>query len=317
MNSNNIGAISIVIPAYNAENTILKLLQSINSQKITENVKVEVVIADDASIDSTCSIIQSFSFDNKSHVIKLISHDTNKGRSSALNTAINHSSFHYCISIDSDCWFGSNNVMQLFIHHFQQKKSICFGFTSSLSTSFWGRYHRDLYNKRTLENSIKTLTTANFGFNKALVLSVGGFCTQYTHYGFEDRDLILSIMKITSLKDIAIEPSIIALHDDEMLVCDVANKMYASAKYSSVIFNDRFSKEYCHSIYGRIDSTIHKTFTSLLLGKISPIYVYLIPLCQKAIEQQYLPFLLKKLLIKIISALAFAKGCKDKYAKSP
>lgn len=311
-----IDGVSIVIPAYNAEKTILKLLKSIDRQKLEQHNKIEVVIVNDASNDNTCSIIQGFHFANKHHNIKLISLDKNQGRSHARNTAIKHSSYDYCICIDSDCWFESSTIVQLFIAQFQQHKSICFGFTSSLSTTFWGRYHRDIYNKRVLKNSIKDLTTANFGVQKALILSVGGFCTEYTHYGFEDRDLILTLLKITSLKDICIEPTLIAIHDDDFLVCDVTEKMYASARYSSIIFNSRFSNEYKHSVYGRLDSTVQRTFTSLVFEKISPIYVYLIPFFQKAIQHRYIPYTVKKLLIKIITALAFAKGCRDKNLKS-
>ena len=43
--------LSVIIPVFNEENTIIQLLKKINKQKIF--FKIEILVSDDGSIDST------------------------------------------------------------------------------------------------------------------------------------------------------------------------------------------------------------------------------------------------------------------------
>lgn len=73
--------ISIAIPAFNAEKTILECLRSILNQTWSN---LEVVICDDASTDATCSLIESF---NDSR-LRLLRNDANRGEGAARDAAI-------------------------------------------------------------------------------------------------------------------------------------------------------------------------------------------------------------------------------------
>ncbi len=94
--SKNNPLVSIVMPAYNAENHIHECLNSIIRQSYTN---WELSIVDDFSSDRTWEIVQSFS--KKDHRIRLFK-NTNKGIIPALRLAFKKSSGEYITRMDAD-----------------------------------------------------------------------------------------------------------------------------------------------------------------------------------------------------------------------
>lgn len=90
--------VSIVIPMYNAEKTILKCLKSVVNQLPKE--EFEVIIVDDGSKDNSSLIVEKFMNENN-YNIKLIKQE-NHGVSNARNNAIKSSSYSLIALIDSD-----------------------------------------------------------------------------------------------------------------------------------------------------------------------------------------------------------------------
>lgn len=91
-------SISIIIPAYNAEKTIERCLNSIRNQKDEEFIR-EVLIIDDGSTDSTGKIVEKFSkIDSRFQLIR----KENGGVSSARNEGLRQATGEYIIFCDSD-----------------------------------------------------------------------------------------------------------------------------------------------------------------------------------------------------------------------
>ena len=90
--------ISIIIPAFNAEKTIGRCLESVRQQINMENIK-EVLIIDDGSTDSTSEIVRSF--EKRDSRFRLIEKE-NGGVSSARNEGIRQATGEYIIFCDSD-----------------------------------------------------------------------------------------------------------------------------------------------------------------------------------------------------------------------
>ena len=92
--------ISIVIPVYNNEKTILETLKSCINQSCQPK---EIVIIDDASMDDTADMIQNWKREYRGE-IKLIYHrlETNRGPSFARNFGWNLSSGKYISFLDAD-----------------------------------------------------------------------------------------------------------------------------------------------------------------------------------------------------------------------
>ena len=98
--------ISIVVPAYNAEKTIKRCLDSIIEQTIS-NFKVYVV--NDGSTDSTAKILDNYKSDRRFNII----HISNSGVSIARNKALGLVETDYVTFIDSDDYVDKNYLQDL------------------------------------------------------------------------------------------------------------------------------------------------------------------------------------------------------------
>lgn len=95
--------VSIIIPAYNAEKYVSRMLESILNQTYSN---VECIIIDDGSTDNTYKTIQQYKekFDKRRKVLKLL-HQENKGQAAALNLGLKQVTGEYLIWADSDDYF--------------------------------------------------------------------------------------------------------------------------------------------------------------------------------------------------------------------
>jgi glycosyltransferase involved in cell wall biosynthesis len=92
--------ISVIIPMYNAENTIATCIYSVLNQ--TYKGKIEIIIINDGSKDNSKKIVEEFININQSDFeIKLINKE-NGGVSSARNRGMVLAKGHYIAFLDSD-----------------------------------------------------------------------------------------------------------------------------------------------------------------------------------------------------------------------
>lgn len=105
--------LSIIIPAYNSEKTILKLLKSIQSQKLTKEQKSEldIVVIDDGSdirlIDELSPHLHEFDFKPK-----IIRNESNLGLSTARNIGVQLSRNDHLLFLDADILIPSNYLFE-------------------------------------------------------------------------------------------------------------------------------------------------------------------------------------------------------------
>src|ERR1044072_9151377 len=81
--SSPIKKLSIIIPAYNEENTISLILDRINEVKLIRNIEKEVIIVNDCSKDNTEAAVQKYMSNKENLTInyfKYIKHDVNHGK---------------------------------------------------------------------------------------------------------------------------------------------------------------------------------------------------------------------------------------------
>jgi glycosyltransferase involved in cell wall biosynthesis len=93
--------LSIIVPLYNEEKLIIKLLSSLLSIQLPDFIlKYEIIIVDDCSKDNSNKIVSDFIKDKNN--ILLIRHDVNKGKGGAVKTGINKSNGDVFLIQDSD-----------------------------------------------------------------------------------------------------------------------------------------------------------------------------------------------------------------------
>jgi len=86
--------LSVIIPVYNEKDTIRNVLNRVLSLEIP----LEVVVVDDGSTDGTRDILKSFS-DKR---LKVIFHETNKGKGGAVRTGIKEATGDILVIQDAD-----------------------------------------------------------------------------------------------------------------------------------------------------------------------------------------------------------------------
>jgi len=98
--------ISVVIPAYNAERTILETIESVQKQTFSD---FEVVVIDDGSTDRTSELVKSIGDER----IKVFSYP-NGGMCTARNRGVSHATGDFIAPLDSDdLWTADKLELQL------------------------------------------------------------------------------------------------------------------------------------------------------------------------------------------------------------
>ncbi len=100
--------VSVVMPAYNAEENIVNSIESVINQTFKN---FELIIVDDGSKDNTLKICREY--ENKYPNIKVI-HQKNGGEAAARNTGIKNASGKYIMFLDSDDTYKPDMVSRMF-----------------------------------------------------------------------------------------------------------------------------------------------------------------------------------------------------------
>jgi glycosyltransferase involved in cell wall biosynthesis len=94
--------VSVIVPVYNAANTLPAVLRSLYAQSWP---KVELLLVDDASTDNSAEVIKAFQVECPSHIQqRLIQHDKNRGAYASRNTALAVAKGDFITVHDSDDW---------------------------------------------------------------------------------------------------------------------------------------------------------------------------------------------------------------------
>lgn len=150
-------SLSIIIPAYNEEKTIQKVLE-----EILEHVPAvfEIIVVDDGSRDHTATIVNDFS--KVQPAVRLICHSANKGKTEALKTGFTASTGDIVIVQDADLEYDPADIPGVIEPILQDKADVVFG-----SRFLVRRATRVLYFRHYLANRFLTFlsnlfTDANF-----------------------------------------------------------------------------------------------------------------------------------------------------------
>jgi len=114
--------LSIIIPTYNEETTILEIIKRVLKSN-TLGLTKEIIIVDDKSTDNTKKILKNI----KKRNIKILFHKSNQGKGSAIKTAIKHSTGDIILIQDADLEYNPEEYTKLLRPILNRKTYVVYG----------------------------------------------------------------------------------------------------------------------------------------------------------------------------------------------
>jgi glycosyltransferase involved in cell wall biosynthesis len=152
-----INKISIIVPAYNEEATISIVIDKLLNLTFINNIKKEIIIVNDCSIDHTENLIQDIIKRNQGVEIVYFKHEKNSGKGAAIHTGIKNATGDYLIIQDADLEYDPNEINKLLKPVIDGYADVVYG-----SRFIGGSPHRILFFWHTIGNKFLTFLSNLF-----------------------------------------------------------------------------------------------------------------------------------------------------------
>jgi glycosyltransferase involved in cell wall biosynthesis len=266
-----------------------------------------VIVVNNRSTDNTTELIERWG----DRGVRRVDHLNTQGRGATINAGAAASAADYILILDADCRLAGKDCLNLLTRPMTEGIDAGFGYATGSSDDFWGRYKRQLETDR-LADDWQGWTTACCLVKREVFSAVGGFSTDYEHYGFEDRDFVCRLRSFKPAAELRSLPDLRAAHDDDTAARDVFEKMYQSGRYSSGVFKQNFPNEYLETVYARVDVDTapgHMVWTLHLLQPLRPTFIRFASYLTK---RRSTPLAIGRPFIKLCSALSYFRGTVDR-----
>lgn len=200
--------ISVIIPVYNSEKTIIRALNSVFNQTAINNIH-EIIIVNDGSGDRSVSLINDFKQKNSLIPIILINQE-NSGVSSARNIGIKKSSGDWIALLDSDDeWLNDKIEYQTNVLNNNPHIDFLGGAHSDKALTIIFKKINLLHKAKVYEMCIKNFPQpSTVLFKKSIFLKIGGF-NQNQRYA-EDGNYFI---KICHSFNLYFDPKVMIFYD--------------------------------------------------------------------------------------------------------
>lgn len=149
--------LSIVVPAYNEEQTIAGLLLKVCEASLPEGIGKEVVVVNDASRDKTAEKVENFIQANPQHSVRLINQPVNKGKGAALHRGFDEAAGEWILVQDADFEYDPREYGKLLKPVLEGFADVVYG-----SRFMGGNPHRILFFWHSIGNKFLTMLSNAF-----------------------------------------------------------------------------------------------------------------------------------------------------------
>jgi len=189
--------LSVIVPVYNAEKTLPRLLDSLLNQTQKD---YEIIIVDDCSTDRSSEIVQSY-------CCNLIKLEENRGPAYCRNLGAQKARGDILIFTDSDCRVDSNWLENIHKQFSQNEADAVMGRLVILPSTFLGdcisalgfpaggAIGFDKIWKVDKKGFTDSLSSCNFAVRKDIFWKVGGFDETFPYPGGEDSLLAYNLRR--------------------------------------------------------------------------------------------------------------------------
>ncbi|HVA97643.1 MAG TPA: glycosyltransferase family 2 protein [Bacteroidia bacterium] len=200
----NVKKLSIVMPAYNEEKTILLILEKIISVQLPNQIEKEIIIVNDCSSDATLEQIEIFKKQHPQQNIKSHSQPVNKGKGAAIHKGIELATGDFLVIQDADLEYDPEEYILLLNPILDGNADVVYG-----SRFMGGNPHRVLFFWHTIGNKFLTFLSNLFSnlnltdmetcykmFNTKLIQSIK---LKEERFGFEP-EITAKIAKVKNIR---------------------------------------------------------------------------------------------------------------------
>ncbi len=149
--------VTVVVPAYNEQQTIREILQHVAATGVPD----EIIVVDDGSTDGTREILAALEAEGEIPNLRVFYHDHNQGKGAALRTGFQHATGDIIIIQDADLEYDPRHYPQLLKPIEEGLADVVYG------SRFLGAPRRPILFWNMVANKILTLIT-NILYNTIL-----------------------------------------------------------------------------------------------------------------------------------------------------
>lgn len=187
-------SVSVIIPCYNAERTILRTLEALDNQTVKG---FEVILADDGSKDRTVSVAKSFKPKNFKLIVLAEKH---AGPAAQRNRGAEKAKGGVLLFTDSDCVPDKDWIKEM-ARPFQDKNIVGVSGTyrtlnnDKLIARFEGYEIAKRHERLARQKYIDFIGSFSAGYRKNIFKTFGGFSSDFKRADAEDPELSFKIAK--------------------------------------------------------------------------------------------------------------------------
>ncbi len=149
--------LSIVIPVFNEERTIVKVLDAVLNVSLISDIEKEIIIVNDCSTDDTLHLIDKYLVNNIDCPINIFSNAKNQGKGASLHLGLEKATGDYIIIQDADLEYDPKEYNLLLKPMVEGFADVVYG-----SRFIGGNPHRALFFWHTAGNKFLTFVSNVF-----------------------------------------------------------------------------------------------------------------------------------------------------------